>query len=364
VTVNSSFTVPLTALVKDSGGNPLSGVAVSFTAPSSGATGSFATGAMATIVTDATGSASASFTANPVAGSYTVNASVPGVASPALFSLTNLPGPPARISATSGSGQSTSINTPFNNLLVAMVQDAVGNAVSGVTVMFAAPVSGASGTFSGSTTIATNAAGIATAPTFQANSIGGTYQVSATAAGVANPATFALTNSSGIVLPAAVTVQPGLSTPYPIELGAPAPAGGVFIALASSNTATITVTPLSVLIPAGSTTPTVIPRVTGINLGSANISASAWTYQTVSQQASVTDALSFYPSAATVSAGASLFVTLTLFAPLPASLTVSLSSSNPAIATAPSTVTLPANTTSQTIRLTGLVSGSTNITAR
>jgi len=467
-TVNTAFTVPLTALVKDSGGNPLSGVMVSFTAPSTGATGTFATGASATIVTDATGSASASFTANALAGAYTVNASVPGVASPAPFLLTNLAGPPAHLSATSGnaqstgintafsgalaatvtdgsgnpvsgvkvtftapvtgasgsfaggtntattglsglatspaftangtpgsysvtasvagvtalasfsltnigpaasviavsgSGQSASIGTPFPSPLVVKVQDAVGDPVSGVTVSFAAPSTGASGVFNGSSMVVTNASGIATTPTFTANAIGGTYQVSATAAGVANPVTFSLTNLSGIVLPAGVTVAPGLSAPYPVALGAPAPAGGVFIALTSSNTSTITVTPLNILVPAGSTTPTVMPKVNGINLGSATITASAWTYQPVSQQVTVTDGLNFYPSSVTISAGGSQYVTLTLLAPVPASLPVSLTSSNAAVATAPPTATFPANSTSLTVRLTGLATGSATITA-
>jgi hypothetical protein len=246
---------------------------------------------------------------------------------------------------------------------MATVQDAFGNPVSGISVMFAAPVSGAGGIFSGSSVVATNTLGIATAPTFTANSIGGAYQVTATAAGVGNPATFSLTNSSRIVLPAGVTVEPGLSTPYPIALGAPAPAGGVFITLASSNTATLTVTPPTVLVPAGSTTPIVIPKLTGLDLGSATISASGWNYQPVSQQVSVTDALNFYPGSVTISAGGSHYITLTLSAPLPVSLPVSFSSSNPLVAAAPSALTLPANTTSLTVRLTGLATGAATITS-
>ena len=61
---------------------------------------------------------------------------------------------------------------------------------------FTAPSSGASGTFSGSSTVTTNSSGVATAPTFTANSTAGTYTVTASVAGVATPASFSLTNTS------------------------------------------------------------------------------------------------------------------------------------------------------------------------
>ena len=57
------------------------------------------------------------------------------------------------------------------------------------TVTFTAPGSGASGTFAGGVnTAVTNALGVATAPTFTANSIAGDpYNVTASATGVAGP---------------------------------------------------------------------------------------------------------------------------------------------------------------------------------
>ena len=104
-------------------------------------------------MTNASGVAtSALFTANSSVGSYTVTASVPGVSTPASFSLTNTPGLPGSITATSGSGQSTAINTAFASRLVATVRDAGGNPVADVTVTFTAPAAGASGTFTGGRT--------------------------------------------------------------------------------------------------------------------------------------------------------------------------------------------------------------------
>lgn len=118
------------ALVKDNFNNPSVGATVTFTAPVSGATTTFSGGTV-TAVTDAAGKASVPVTANTVAGGYGVNASVAGVSSPALFSLTNTPGAAASVNVVSGSGQSTPINTLFPSPLVAVVTDAFGNTVPG-----------------------------------------------------------------------------------------------------------------------------------------------------------------------------------------------------------------------------------------
>ncbi len=86
--VNTAFAAALVAKVA-TGGTPTSGVVVTFTAPSSGASGTFA-GGVNTATTDSNGLAtSAAFTANGTAGAYTVAATVSGVSTPANFSLTN-----------------------------------------------------------------------------------------------------------------------------------------------------------------------------------------------------------------------------------------------------------------------------------
>ena len=102
--------------------------------------------------------------------------------------------PPCAIAATSGSGQSTTINTAFANPLVATVKDTGNNACVGVPVTFTAPGNGASGSFAGSTTVNTNAQGVATSPAFTANGTIGSYNVTATAPSVGGTANFALTN--------------------------------------------------------------------------------------------------------------------------------------------------------------------------
>src|SRR6202012_4695222 len=120
------------------------------------------------------------FTANGTTGTYTVAASVSGVTTPANFTLTNTAAVVASITATGGTPQSATISTAFATNLSATVLDSNSHAVSGVTVTFTAPASGASGTFAGGVhTATTNGSGVATAPVFTANSTAGTYTVTA-----------------------------------------------------------------------------------------------------------------------------------------------------------------------------------------
>jgi len=224
-TISTAFTTALQATVLDASSNPVSGVTVTFTAPGSGASGTFTTSN--TAVTDATGVATANtFTANSTAGGYTVTANVsPALTTPASFSLTNNPGAPATITATAGSGQSATISTAFATALQATVLDASSNPVSGVTVTFTAPGSGASGTFTTSNTAVTDATGVATANTFTANTKAGPYTVKANISpALTTPASFSLTNNAGA--PATITATTGsgqsatISTAFATDLQA------------------------------------------------------------------------------------------------------------------------------------------------
>jgi uncharacterized delta-60 repeat protein len=104
-------------------------------------------------------------------------------------------GAPSSISALAGSGQSANINSTFATALKAAVTDANGNPVSGVTVTFTAPSSGARGAFAANPAVQTDANGIATAPACTANSVGGSYVVVASLQGGSPSATFTLTNN-------------------------------------------------------------------------------------------------------------------------------------------------------------------------
>jgi hypothetical protein len=213
---NTNFQVALVAVVRDANGNGVSGSTVTFTAPGGGAAGAtFSGSATATATTNGSGAATApTLTANGVGGTYSVTATVAGVAGSAIFSMTNtggtggtgapqapvglrffvVAGTPASVSPAGGTPQGTTINTPFAPLQ-AVVKDAGSNPISGVSVTFASPSSGASGLFGGSTssTVTTNTSGVATAVTLTANGTVGSYVVTATVTGVP-PASFSLTN--------------------------------------------------------------------------------------------------------------------------------------------------------------------------
>ncbi len=130
------------------------------------------------------------------------------------------------IVATAGTPQSAAINTAFATAFKATVRNASNAPVSGVSVTFTVPASGASGRFSGLASVAatTDSGGVATAPAFTANGTTGSYVVTATTAGVATPATFSLTNTAGAV--ASVTATAGtpqgttINTPFATALKA------------------------------------------------------------------------------------------------------------------------------------------------
>ena len=151
--VGAAFTTKFAATVTDDSGNAVGGVSVTFTAnPANGAGGSF-TGT-ATVNTNGSGVATApAFTANTVAGAYTVTANLSSnpLGTEATFDLTNTPGPVA--SLTTGANttpQRAAITTAFGTALSVTANDAHGNVVPGASITFTAPASGAgvaTGTF-------------------------------------------------------------------------------------------------------------------------------------------------------------------------------------------------------------------------
>ncbi len=180
--ISTNFATVLQALVLDASNNPVPGIDVTFTAPSTGASATFAGGlATVTATTNASGIAIATtLTANTTAGTFNISAAFTGGS--VNFSMTNMPGAAASIAVNAGDNQSTTITLNFATSLSVIVKDAGGNVVPGAVITFAAPVSGASGLFgaSTSTTATTNASGIATATTFKANAIAGTYAITVT----------------------------------------------------------------------------------------------------------------------------------------------------------------------------------------
>jgi Zn-dependent metalloprotease len=82
---------PLQVLILDQVGSPVFGLAVTFTAPSSGAGGTFGSGGTSAVYnTNQSGIASVNnYEGNSLAGSYTISATAPGIGNSGVFVLTN-----------------------------------------------------------------------------------------------------------------------------------------------------------------------------------------------------------------------------------------------------------------------------------
>ncbi|MFN2455597.1 MAG: MBG domain-containing protein [Pyrinomonadaceae bacterium] len=102
------------------------------------------------------------------------------------------------IATTGGVSQSSPINTAFASPLIVTITSAFSEPITGGVVTFAAPASGASGTFRGATSFNTsiNSSGQAGASATANGTAGGPYSVSAMASG-ASSARFSLTNLKG-----------------------------------------------------------------------------------------------------------------------------------------------------------------------
>ena len=137
-------------------------------------------------------------------------------------------------------------------------------------------------------------------------------------------AAVAVTTRSDITLASGVTVAPQTSTALPVTLSNPAAAGGVLVTLSSSDTSRVTVNPSSIYIAAGATAPYLQPQVTGLNFGTANVTAAAFGLAGDTETVRVAASL-FGPASTTVTRGTTQNITLVLSAPTPAALTFSRS---------------------------------------
>ncbi len=192
--VGAAFAQPLRVRLLDVNDAPMVGVSVSFVAPASGASGMLSA---STALTDANGEASVTVTANGTAGSYAVTASVLAGAYTTSFALTNTAAPvvAGALAAVAGTPQSAPVGTAFAQPLRVRLLDGSNVPMAGVSIGFAAPASGASGTLSAPTAL-TDANGDATI-TVTANATAGSYSVTATHAGFT--ASFALRNTAAPV---------------------------------------------------------------------------------------------------------------------------------------------------------------------
>jgi hypothetical protein len=253
--LQSAFATGLQVALSNSDGCPVTsaaaGTPVTFSAPASGASGTFSTSGSNTAIVgaDASGAVAAPpLTANTVAGSYTVTAS--SQYGSVSFSLTNTAaGIPARIVAIPPKHRSVSVMSRYPQPLQIKVLDSGGNPVVGATATFtlgsaSASACGttatASANFAGGGTQATattDASGLATSPAFTANAGAGSFTATAAVLGkeptggsgresagasgsdAATPVSFSLANLAG--KPAKLT--PGVGSMQATLAGAPFP---------------------------------------------------------------------------------------------------------------------------------------------
>lgn len=167
--------------------------------------------------------------------------------------------------------------------------------------------------------------------------------------------------------PAGAAVAPGLSRSVPLTLSDPAPAGGLVISLASSNSGVLTV-PASITVPEGATAANIV--VTGVSAGTASVTASANGYEagTLSVAVEVIN-ISLGVTSTSIPVGMTHTYVVSLSRPAPAGgVSIALAVSNPALATVtPAVIEIPAGQTSGGVvraQITGVATGSTTITAQ
>jgi protocatechuate 3,4-dioxygenase beta subunit len=193
----------------------LGGISVIFVAPSSGASGTFASSGsnVAFVGTDAQGLATApAFTANFTAGSYRVDAQS-GYGAVNLYLANTASGLPASITASGGASQQATVNSQYPQPLQARVTDATGSPVQGATVTFSiAPgPTGAGASFFGGNqaTAGTDSNGLAASPPLLANGAPGRFTATASTERLAAVATYTLDNRAATTSIAAT--EPRLS---------------------------------------------------------------------------------------------------------------------------------------------------------
>jgi len=139
-TVGTALAQPIAVIVRDQYNNAKSGVTVNWAA----AQGSVSA---PTSVTDAAGLASIGWTIGTVAGSnnQAASATVAGLAgSPVTFTASGTAGAAATLAIAGGNNQSATVGSALPTPLAALVTDAYGNGVGGVSVSWTAATGGGS----------------------------------------------------------------------------------------------------------------------------------------------------------------------------------------------------------------------------
>ena len=220
--VGAAVSAPPSVRVTDVNGNPVSGVAVTFTVVSGGGTTSPASGA--SVSTNASGLATlASWTLGTAAGTNSVTASAAGLTgSPVTFNATGTAGAAANITAVSVTTQSAVAGSAVAAPPSVRVTDASGNPVSGVSVTFTVTAGGGATSPASGATITTNASGLATLTSWTLGTAVGANSVTAVSAGLTgSPLTFNATGAAGAATSVSAVSVTTQSAPSGSAVGAP-----------------------------------------------------------------------------------------------------------------------------------------------
>jgi len=202
--INTAFATAMQATVTDGGSNPIDGIGVTFTAPASGASGTFSNDSNTiTVATNASGVATAPlFTANGLPGGYDVVASVNALT--ANFALTNIDTTPTHFSVSAPANVTNGV--AFNVTVTALT--AANTTAAGYlgTVHF---TSSSAGTLPGDYTFIAGDNGVhtfsVTLTTSGPQSITATDTVTGSITGSANTTVSSLTTHFSVSAPVSVT---------------------------------------------------------------------------------------------------------------------------------------------------------------
>ncbi len=192
-TVNTTVVTPPSVKVTDAFGNPVAGVTVTFAVASGGGS---VTGA--TAVSNAAGIATVgSWKLGTTAGANTLTATSGSLGgSPLTFTATAVADAASTIVMNGGDAQTATVNSAVLTGPSVKVVDQFGNGVAGVGVTFA--VASGSGTVDPTTTIFTDAQGVARVTSWTLGTAAGANSITATSGALSgSPLTFTATGTAG-----------------------------------------------------------------------------------------------------------------------------------------------------------------------
>ncbi len=283
-TAGTAVAIPPSVIVRDASNNPVAGVSVTFAVASGGGT----VVPTAPVTTNASGIAQVtSWTLGPTAGGNTLTATATGLnGSPVTFTATATAGTATQIALNGGNGQSATVGTAVATPPSVIVRDASNNPVAGVAVTFA--VASGGGTVAPTTSVATNASGIAQVTSWTLGTTAGANTLTATATGLTgSPVTFTATGTAGAVsasrsttaaAPASISADGGTSTITVTALDADGnPIAGATVVLAATGTGNTLTQPSGPTNASGVATGTLASTVAEAKIVSATIAGVAIT---------------------------------------------------------------------------------------